>query len=136
MTMVMHVVGRDQRRHITAVQGALAREAQLGPAILVADRVPALMRLHPAHRGEGDPAVVGVGVGHHSLGPVHQHQPETPIGLHQPVRPQRSGGDLVDQRSEKLLVSGQLHQQPSHLVHIHGLAGTSLTSPPSPSVRA
>jgi hypothetical protein len=40
VTVVMHVPGRDQRRDVTAVQGALGGQAQVGPAVLMADRVP------------------------------------------------------------------------------------------------
>src|SRR5262249_30926510 len=36
------------------------------------------------------------------------------------------GGDLADQRSEELLVSGQLHQGPSHRVHVGSVAGARL----------
>ena len=43
MTMVMHVPGRDRRRHITADKGALVRKAQLGPAFPMANRVPLLV---------------------------------------------------------------------------------------------
>ena len=73
MTVVVHVPGRDQRRHLTGDQGALFSQAQLGAAVWVADRVPALMGLHPADRGHGDPAPVGVGVAHHGVRPVDEH---------------------------------------------------------------
>src|SRR6266851_1685442 len=62
MTMVVHILRRDQRRHITAPQDAFVRQAQLRPAALVGNRVPSLMSLHPADRGDPDPATVGVGV--------------------------------------------------------------------------
>ena len=48
MTMIVHVPGRDQRRHITAMQDALVHQAQLGESVLIAHRVPPLMGLHPA----------------------------------------------------------------------------------------
>src|SRR6478672_3252899 len=32
VTVVVHVVGRDQRRHVTPVQRALVGQAQVGPA--------------------------------------------------------------------------------------------------------
>jgi uncharacterized protein YcfJ len=47
VAVVVHVAGRDQRRHIAAVQGALVRETQLGAAAGMADYVPVLMGLHP-----------------------------------------------------------------------------------------
>ncbi len=67
MTVVVDVSGRDQRRHVTAVKGALLRKVHLGPAALMADRVPPLMGLHPADWSDTDPAAVGVGVGHDPL---------------------------------------------------------------------
>jgi len=48
--MVVHVPGRDQGRQITGAEGAFIGKAQLGPAAGMADRVPALMGLHPADR--------------------------------------------------------------------------------------
>ena len=129
MTMVVHVVGRDQRHRITAAQGVLVGKAQLGLAIFMADRMPALMRLYPADRGERDPAMVGVGVGHHPLGPVEQHQTGTSFGLDQPPAPGRFRGDLGDQRTEVVLVGGQVHQEPPHAVHIEGAFGTQLIQP-------
>ena len=45
--MVVHVVGRDQGRHITVVEGALVAKGQLGPSAFMADHVPMLMSLHP-----------------------------------------------------------------------------------------
>ena len=48
----MHVPGWDQRRDVTAVQGALGGQAQFGPAVLMADRVPPLMGFHPVDRGD------------------------------------------------------------------------------------
>jgi hypothetical protein len=53
--MVVHVVGRDQGRHITVVEGALVSKGQLGPSAFMADRVPRLMGLQTLlaqHRGE------------------------------------------------------------------------------------
>ena len=58
MAMVVHVPGRDQGRRIAMDKGALIREAQLGPAAGMADRIPPLVGLHPADRGDPDPAIV------------------------------------------------------------------------------
>ena len=71
--MVVDVPGRNQRRDVTAVHGAVVGKAQFGPAVFMADCVPPLMGLHSADRGDRNPALVGVGIGHHSLGPVEQH---------------------------------------------------------------
>jgi hypothetical protein len=84
------------------------------------------MGLNSADRGDTNPAMVGVGVGHHPLGPVEQHQAGTPFGLDQPLPPGRLSGYLRDQRTEILLVGGQLHQEPPHLVHIQNVGGTQL----------
>src|SRR5438309_383352 len=62
MAMVVDVAGRGQGGDITAVHGALIGKAQVGPAALVANRIPPLMGLHAADRSDGDPAMVGVGV--------------------------------------------------------------------------
>ena len=62
MAMVVHVPRRDQGRHVAPDQSALLREAQLGPTAGLADRIPLLMGLHPADRGDADPAAVRVGV--------------------------------------------------------------------------
>jgi len=58
---------------------------------------------------------------------MDKHQAGTAVGLDQPVHRGRISGHLCDQRSEKLLVGGQLNQQPSHLVHIRGPAGTQFS---------
>ena len=126
MAMVVDVPGRDRRRYVTAVHGALICKAQFGTAAFMADPVPSLMGLHSADRGDRNPALVGVGVGHHPLGPVEQYQPGTAFGLDQPLPPGRLGGHLCDQRTEILLVGGQLHQEPPHLAHIKDVAGTQL----------
>ena len=57
---------------------------------------------------------------------MEQHQARTPFGLDQPLPPGRLSGHLRDQRTEILLVGGQLHQQTPHLVHIEDVAGTQL----------
>ncbi len=82
--MVVDVAGRGQCRDVTAVHGAVIGQAQFGPAVVVANCVPALVGLHAADRGDPDPAMVGVGVGHDPLGPVEQYQAGTPVGLDQP----------------------------------------------------
>ena len=81
MAVVVDVAGRDQRRHVTAPHGAVLYEAQLSPAVLMADGVPALMGLNSADRGDRNPAMVGVGVGHHPFWPVEQHYAGTSFGL-------------------------------------------------------
>jgi hypothetical protein len=124
--MVVDIAGRGQCRDVTAVHGAVIGKAQSGPAALMANCVPPLMGLHSADRSDRHPAMVGVGVGHHPLRPVKQHQARTPFGLDQPLPPGLLSGHLRDQRTEKLLVSGQLHQEPAHLVHIEDVAGTQL----------
>ncbi len=124
--MVVDVAGRGQRRDVTAVHGAVIGQVHFGPAAVMADCVPPLMGLHSADRGDPDPAMVGVGAGHHPRWPVEQHQAGTPFGLDQPLPPGRLGGHLRDQRSEVLLVGGQLHQEPPHLVHIEDVGGTQL----------
>ena len=118
--------GGGQCRDVTTVHSAVIGKAQFGPAALMADCVPPLMGLHSSDRGDSDPAMVGVGVGHHPLGPVEQHQARTPVGLDQPLPSGRLGWHLRDQRTEILLVGGQLHQEPSHLVHIEDVGGTQL----------
>ena len=45
--MVVYVPRRYQGRDVALDKGALVREAQLGPAAGMADRVPFLMSLHP-----------------------------------------------------------------------------------------
>jgi hypothetical protein len=129
MAVVVDVAGRGQRHDVAAVHGAVIGQVQFGPAVVVADGVPALVGLHAADGGDRDPAVVGVGVGHHSLGPVEQYQAGTPVGLDEPRPPGRLSGDLRDQRTEILFIRGQLHQEPPHLVHIEDVAGTQLLQP-------
>jgi len=124
--MVVDVAGRGQCRDVTAVHGAVIGQAQFGPAVLMADCVPPLMGLHSADRGDRDPAMVGVGVGHYPFWPVEQYQAGTPVGLDQPRPPGHLGGHLRDQRTEILLVGGQLHQEPPRLVHIEAAGGTQL----------
>jgi len=82
--MVVYVPGWYQGRDIARDKGALVREAQLGPAVGMADRVPFLVGLHPADRGDAHPAAVGVGVAHHCLRAVDEHQPGTSFGPDQP----------------------------------------------------
>ncbi len=73
MTVVVDVPRRDQRYHVTAAESALVGKTQLGPAAVMADRVPSLMSFNSADRSQCDPALVRMGVSHHSLGPVDQH---------------------------------------------------------------
>jgi hypothetical protein len=126
MAMIVDVAGRDQCRDVAAGHGAVIFKAQLGPAVLMADRVPPLMSLYTPDRSDRDPAMVGVGVSHYPLRPVEQHQTGTPFGLDQPLPSGFPGGDLCDQGTEIVLVGGQLHQEPSHLVHIGDADGTQL----------
>ena len=77
---------------------ARLNELRPGGAPGMADRVPMLVRLHPPDRGDRDPAPVGVGVGHHPIGPVDQDQARAPFRLGQPVHTGRPGGHLRDQR--------------------------------------
>jgi hypothetical protein len=79
---------------VTAVHGAVISEAQLGPVAVMANGVPPLMGLHSADRGDRDPAMVGVGVGHHPLGPVEQHQAGTPFRPDQPRPPPADAGGI------------------------------------------
>ena len=74
MAVIVDVAGRGQRRDVTAVHGALICRAQFRPPTLMANCIPPLMGLHAADRSDCDPAMVGVGVGHHPLWPVEQHQ--------------------------------------------------------------
>jgi hypothetical protein len=46
MAMIVDVAGRDQCRDVTAGHGAVIFKVQLGPAVLMADRVPPLMSLY------------------------------------------------------------------------------------------
>jgi hypothetical protein len=112
--MVVDVAGRGQGHDVTAVHRALIRQAQLGPAAVMANCVPPLMGLHSANRSDRHPAMVGVGVGHHPLGPVEQHHARTPFGLDQPLPPGRLGGYLRNQRTEILLIGGQLDQEQAY----------------------
>src|SRR5215469_10712442 len=61
VTVVVHVVRRDQRHHVAPLQGTLVGQAQVGTAVLMSFRMPPLVGLHPAERGDADPAPVGVG---------------------------------------------------------------------------
>jgi len=124
--MVVDVAGRSQCCDVTVVHGAVIGKAQFGPAALMTNYVPPLMGLDAADRSDRHPAMVGVGVGHHPLWAVEQYQAGTPFGLYQPLSPGRLRGHLCDQRTKKLLLSGQLHQQPPYLVHIEDVAGTQL----------
>src|SRR6478609_9431401 len=81
MAMVVDVAGRGKGGDVTAVHGALIGEAQFRPPSLMANGIPALMGLHAADRSDGDPAMMGVGVGHHPLGPVEPHETGTSFGL-------------------------------------------------------
>ena len=85
MAVVVHVPGRHQGRHIAMNKGTLVREAQLGPAASMADRIPPLMGLHPADRGDAHPATVRMGVAHHSFRTVDKHQPGTSFRPDQPL---------------------------------------------------
>jgi hypothetical protein len=126
MAMIVDVAGRDQRRDVTAGHGAVIFKVQLGPAVLMADRVPSLMSLYTPDRSDPDPAMVGVGVSHYPLWPMEQYQAGTPFRLDQPLPPGFLGGDFCDQRTKIVLVGGQLDQEPSHLVHIGDADGTQL----------
>ena len=76
MAMVVDVAGRGQCRDVTAAQGAVIREAQFGPATLMANCVPPLMGLHPADRGDAHPAMAGA----------------CPCARHGPIVPTQSPG--------------------------------------------
>jgi hypothetical protein len=110
MTMVVHVPRRHQRCDVTAVQDVLARQAQLGPAALMANYIPMLMSLRQLDRGDPDPAPVGMGVGHYAFGPVDEYQARTPFWPGEPVHVHRRGRHSGDQRSEELVVGGQFRQ--------------------------
>ena len=69
---------------------------------------------------------MGVGVAHHPFRPVDEYQPRTPLGPDEPPVTGCGDGDLRDERPEELLIGGQLHQDPSYLVHVGDLAGTQL----------
>jgi hypothetical protein len=126
MTMVVHVAGRNQRRHITAAQGALLRQVQLGPSVLMADGIPPLVGLHPADGCDANPASMGVGVAHHSLRPVDEHEPRTSLGPDEPPIAWLGGGEIRDQRAEELLIGSQFRQEPPHLAHVKGRRGPQL----------
>src|SRR5271165_7293100 len=113
MAMVVDVAGRSQRRDVTAVHGAFLCKAQFDAVALMANYVPPLMGLYSSDRSDRNPALVGVRIGHHSLWPVEQHQAGTPVGFDQPLPPGRLSGHLRDQRTEILLVGGQLQQEPT-----------------------
>jgi hypothetical protein len=121
------VAGRGQRRHVAAVHGAVIDEAQFRPAVLMAKGVPPLMGFHSMDRRDRNPAVVGVGVGHHPLWPVEQHHAGTSFWLDEPLPRGRLGRHLGDQRAEVLLVGGQFNQEPPHLVHVGGIGGPQLS---------
>jgi hypothetical protein len=55
MTVVVHIARRISAA--TLLQGALVGQAHFGPAALMADCVSVLVRLHPADRGDRDPAL-------------------------------------------------------------------------------
>jgi hypothetical protein len=129
VAMVVDVAGWGQGCDVTAVHGALIGKAQVRPAALMANGIPPLMGLNAADRSDCDPAMVGVGVGHHPLGPVEQHQTGTSFGLDQPPAPGRLRGHLRDQRTEILLVGSKLHQEPPHLVHIDDVSVPQLVKP-------
>jgi len=133
MTMIVHVAGRNQRRHITATQGPLLRQAQLGPSVLMADGVPPLVGLHPADGCDANPAAMGVGVAHHSLRPVDEHEPRTSLGPDEPPITWLAGRHLRDQRTEELLIGSQFGQEPPHLAHVESRRGPQLIQP-SPEV--
>lgn len=46
----------------------------------------------PRDRGYANPAVMGMGVGHHALRPVERHQPGTPFRPDQPLFPETGRG--------------------------------------------
>ena len=122
--MIVDVAGRGQCRDVTAVHGTVIGQAQGRLPGLIANRLPPLVGLHPANWGDPNPAMVGVGVGHHPVWPVEQHQAGTPFGLDEPRPARRLRRHLRDQRTEILLVSGQFHQEPADLIHIDDVART------------
>jgi hypothetical protein len=122
--MIVDVAGRGQCRDVTAAHGAVLSQAQSWLPGLIANCLPPLMGLDAADRGYRHPAMMGVGVGHHPLRPVEQHQAGTPFGLDQPLPAGRLRRYFRDQRTEVLLVSGQPHQEPAHLIHIEDVART------------
>jgi hypothetical protein len=124
MAVVVHIPGRDQGRRITVNEGTFVRQAQLGPAVGLADRVPSLMGLDSADGGDTDPAPVGVGVAHHALRPVHKHQARAAFGPDQPPITRLDGRKLGDQRVEEVLIGGQFHQEPPDLLHVRDIGGT------------
>jgi hypothetical protein len=126
MAVVVDVAGRSQRRDVTAAHGTVIDQAQFGATAFMTNRVPPLMGLNSADRGDRHPAMVGVGIGHHPLWPVEQYQAGTLLGLDQPCTPGRLRGHFCDQRTEILLVGGQFYQELPDLVHIQDVAGTQL----------
>jgi len=129
MAVIVDIAGRGQCRDVTAGHGALICKAQVRPSTLMANCGPPLMRLHAAHRSDCNPAMMGVGVGHHPLRPVEQHQAGTSFGLDQPPAPGRLRGHLRYQRTEILLVGSKLHQEPPHLGHIDDVSEPQLIKP-------
>jgi hypothetical protein len=74
MAMVVDVRGRTSvATSPRCMACSLARRSSARPSF-TADCVPSPMGLHSADRGDRNPALVGMGVGHHSLGPVEQYQ--------------------------------------------------------------
>src|ERR1700722_12553215 len=67
VTVAMDVVRRDQGGHIAMAQGSLVREEQLGAAVCMTVRIPALMSLDSADGSDRNPAAVGVGVRNHAF---------------------------------------------------------------------
>ena len=126
MTMVVDVTGWGQCRDVTAAHGAVIGQPEFGLAAVMANCVPPLVGLDAADRSDRNPAMVGVGVSHHSFWPVEQHQPGTAVGLDQPRPSCRLSGHRLDQRTEILLVGGECHQEPSYLVHIEDVARPQL----------
>jgi hypothetical protein len=85
MAMVVYVPRRHQGRHVAMDKDALVRQAQLGSAASLTGRIPLLMGLHPADRGDAHPATVRVGITHHSFRTVDKHEPGTSFGPDQPL---------------------------------------------------
>jgi hypothetical protein len=90
------------------------------------DRVPPLMGLHPADRGDADPAPVGVGVARNPLRPVDEHQPGASFGPDEPPVAGRSGGISAISGAKNSMSVASPAKEPSHPVHLGNVAGTQL----------
>jgi hypothetical protein len=93
----------------------------------MADCVPSLVGLHSADRGDRNPALVGVGVGHHPLGPVEQHEARTPFGLDQPLPPAHSEGIPAISGPRYSWSAASSTRSRPHLVHVEDAGGTQLS---------